>query len=67
MNIVLVKIADIIEVLPGVMPKVIRQLCREFSMPLIAGGMIFDKEDVITALSAGAAAVSTTRSDIWHL
>lgn len=59
-------IADIVEILPGVMPKIIRQLCREISTPLIAGGMISDKEDVITALGAGATAVSTTRSDIWN-
>lgn len=57
--------ADVIEILPGVMPKIIRQLCQKTSAPLIAGGLISDKEDVIAALSAGATAVSTTRSEIW--
>ena len=51
--------------LPGVMPKIIRKLASEMEVPLIAGGLITDKEDVINALSAGALAVSTTLSDIW--
>ena len=47
------------------MPKIIRKLASEMEVPLIAGGLITDKEDVINALSAGALAVSTTLSDIW--
>lgn len=58
-------LADLVEVLPGVMPKIIRKLASEMEVPLIAGGLITDKEDVINALSAGALAVSTTLSDIW--
>ena len=58
--------ADMVEVLPGVMPKIIRRLSSEMEVPLIAGGLILDKEDVISAPSAGAVAVSTTRSQIWN-
>lgn len=58
--------ADMVEILPGVMPKIIRRLVSEMEVPLIAGGLILDKEDVISALSAGAVAVSTTRSTIWN-
>ena len=36
---------DMIEVLPGVMPKIIRRICRESRVPVIAGGLIADKED----------------------
>jgi len=59
--------ADLIEVLPGVMPKVIRTLSSTVQVPLVAGGLISDKEDAISALSAGAAAISTTNEDIWFL
>ena len=45
---------DFIEVLPGLMPKVIRKICRTSRIPIIAGGLITDKEDVVAALSAGA-------------
>ena len=58
--------ADIIEVLPAVMPKVLRRLAAEVRAPLIAGGLLSDKEDVIQALSAGAIAVSTTRRELWR-
>lgn len=58
---------DLIEVLPGAMPKVIRLLTQRTRRPVIAGGLISDKEDVMAALSAGAVAVSSTRADIWSM
>ena len=59
--------ADFFEVLPGVMPKIIRQLVKTTGKPIIAGGMIRDKEDVMGALSAGAVAISSTNSDVWFI
>ena len=35
---------DMIEVLPGVMPKIIKKICRQSRVPVIAGGLITDKE-----------------------
>lgn len=58
---------DLIEILPGVMPKVIGRICRMISIPVIAGGLISDREDVLSALDAGAVAVSTTRPEVWEL
>lgn len=58
---------DCMEILPGVMPKVISRISRENAIPLIAGGLISDKEDVCNALDAGAVAVSTTNPKIWVL
>lgn len=57
--------ADFVELLPGVMPKVIRGFVRQAGIPVIAGGLIADKEDVVSALGAGATAVSTTRESLW--
>lgn len=45
---------DCVELMPGVMPKVIRQMAETLSVPVIAGGLISDKEDIIAALDAGA-------------
>lgn len=59
--------ADIVEILPGLMPKVIRRMKRELGMPIIAGGLIENKEDVIQALDAGAIAISTTNEDVWNM
>ena len=45
---------DFIEVLPGVMPKVLGRIAKVSRIPMIAGGLITEKEDVIAALSVGA-------------
>lgn len=58
---------DFIEVLPGVMPKIVKKLCRLSSIPVIAGGLVTDKEDVMQALSAGAISVSTTNQEVWFM
>ena len=58
---------DFIEVLPGAMPKVIQKLCSEIKVPVIAGGLIIDKESVMGALTAGATAVSSTNHNVWKL
>lgn len=58
---------DFIEVLPGVIPKIIRRICTNSKIPVIAGGMITDKEDVMGALKAGAISVSSSNQDIWLL
>ena len=55
---------DAIEILPGLMPKVIRRLAGLIDKPIIAGGLISDREDVTSALNAGAVAVSTSKIDL---
>ena len=36
---------DMVEILPGVMPKVIKKLTAISPVPVIAGGLILDKEE----------------------
>ncbi len=59
--------ADAYEVLPGVMPKIISLVAGMCDKPIIAGGLIRDKDDVVNALSAGAIAVSSTNSKVWFM
>lgn len=59
--------SDMIEILPGLMPKMIRRVCSLSGKPVITGGLITDKEDVTNALSAGAVAVSTTNPGVWAM
>ncbi|MBO6137726.1 MAG: glycerol-3-phosphate responsive antiterminator [Lachnospiraceae bacterium] len=57
---------DIIEILPGIIvPKMIEKINRISRVPIIAGGLISDKEDVMNALSNGATAISTTNEAVW--
>ncbi len=58
---------DMIEILPGLMPKIIRRISRLVKVPVIAGGLISEKEDVVAALAAGATAVSTTNPSVWEM
>ncbi len=58
---------DAIEVLPGAMPQIISRLSRELHIPLIAGGLLIDKADVMAALTAGARCVSTSDAALWEL
>lgn len=56
---------DCIEVLPGCMPKILKRIKHIAAVPVVAGGLISDKEDVLNALDAGAVAISSTCPDIW--
>lgn len=58
---------DMLEVLPGLMPKIIQRIRRSVRIPVIAGGLISDREDVIGALSAGAVSVSSTNPAVWEM
>lgn len=58
---------DFIEILPGVIPKVIKKINSITSVPVIAGGLISDKEDVMSALSAGAVSISSTNRKVWFM
>ena len=54
------------EIMPGLMPKIIKKISQETHVPLITGGLIKEKEDIINALNAGALSVSTTDTKLWN-
>ena len=58
---------DAVEMLPGLLFKVIKELSKTIYKPLIVGGLISDKEDVMEALKSGATCISTTKEDIWKI
>ncbi|ABR36619.1 MULTISPECIES: glycerol-3-phosphate responsive antiterminator [Clostridium] len=58
---------DAIEVLPGIIPKVIEIISKYSSKPVVAGGLIETKEEVMQALNSGATCVSTTKKEIWNM
>lgn len=59
--------ADMIEIMPGVVTKVIKRLKNELDMPIVAGGLIETSDEIDEAISAGAAAISTGKSKFWEL
>ena len=57
---------DAVEILPGLMPKIIKKIKKTIRIPIITGGLIEDKEDVINALASGAIGISTTNIKLWN-
>ncbi|ASB90348.1 glycerol-3-phosphate responsive antiterminator [Bacillus sonorensis] len=56
---------DFIEVLPGVVPDLIREVKEKTGIPIFAGGFIRSEKDVEGALEAGASAVTTSDTELW--
>ncbi|MBS3943415.1 MAG: glycerol-3-phosphate responsive antiterminator [Dethiobacter sp.] len=57
---------DAIEILPGIMPKIIKKISRETNSPIIAGGLIEENENVIECLHANAIGVSSSNKFLWR-
>ncbi len=58
---------DLMEIMPGIIPKVIPEIKRRCQTPIIAGGMVSAKEEIIDLLKVGVIAVSTSRVELWNL
>ena len=58
--------AEAIEVLPGVIPSIIKELSEMTHCPIIAGGLIRDKNEAIQSLKAGAIGISTSCEPLWY-
>ncbi|MGE5615182.1 MAG: glycerol-3-phosphate responsive antiterminator [Bacillota bacterium] len=56
---------DIVELMPAVMPSVMERICKELSMPAIAGGLVETLEDIKAILNSGPIAVSTGKKALW--
>lgn len=56
---------DIVEFMPAGLTKVIHYLMEGIEKPIIASGLILDKDDIMGALKTGALAVSTTKIELW--
>ena len=58
---------DVIEILPGTLPRVIERLSKKIPVPLIAGGLMTDKSDIVSALQAGPLCASTSDEELWEV
>ncbi|MGP4041497.1 glycerol-3-phosphate responsive antiterminator [Gracilibacillus sp. D59] len=58
---------DYIEVLPGIIPSVIRKIAERTGIPVIAGGLIKKEEDIRNALNNGAVAITTSNKELFDL
>ena len=57
---------DMVEIMPGILPGIIEELCSVLDIPIIAGGLLRSRGDVSASISAGADAVSTSMPELWN-
>lgn len=57
---------DYLEILPG-WPRLITWVMETTDIPIISGGLICCKQDIVAALGAGATAICSTNPDVWAL
>ena len=58
---------DAIDILPGLMPGIICKVRTLTGLPVLAGGLITEKQEVLQALDAGAMAISSTAPAVWQM
>jgi len=56
---------DYIEVLPGIIPEMIKEVKEHTGIPVIGGGLIKTHQHITDALEAGATAITTSRKELW--
>ena len=59
--------ADMIEIMPGTISKVIENLKKELDMPIVAGGLIETTKEIEDAHICGATAISTGKKEFWEM
>lgn len=55
-----------VEVMPGVASKIINIIQKDINLPIIAGGLIHDKKDILDSIIAGAVSISTSDELLWN-
>lgn len=58
---------DAVEIMPGLINKVVEKMKYAIEVPIIAGGLIEEKSEVTSCISAGVTAISTTRKHLWNI
>lgn len=57
---------DMVELLPGLIPALIKEVISQAHVPVIAGGLIRTEHDARAALNAGASAISSSNMELWN-
>ena len=56
---------SMVELMPGIIPDVVHRFTNAVDTPVIAGGLVTERKQVIDALSSGAIGVSTGSASLW--
>jgi len=59
---------DMLEVLPAVVPApIIANLLTQTRLPIMAGGLLSTRDEVLRVLKSGVTAISTSRPELWSI
>lgn len=58
---------DAVEIMPGIMPRITKQLSESLEVPVIVGGLISNEDEVKKAIESGALGVSSSSEKIWRM
>ena len=58
---------DMIEIMPGTVYKVIKNLKDKVNVPIIAGGLVQTSEEAEECFGAGAFAISASKPELWSI
>lgn len=58
---------DVVEVMPALAYSIVKILKKEIDKPIILGGLISKREEILNGLKAGADGVSFSESNLWNL
>jgi glycerol uptake operon antiterminator len=57
---------DAIEIMPGLMPRVIREFYEKIDCPIITAGLIKHPNEIREAIEAGAHGVAIGEPELWN-
>ncbi|WP_248925092.1 glycerol-3-phosphate responsive antiterminator [Paenibacillus hamazuiensis] len=57
---------DVVEIMPARIPEMIGEIKKLTSLPIITGGLLFDRSHAVECLRYGATAVSSSKSELWN-
>jgi len=57
----------VVEILPGIIPRIIKQVYEETKIPVVASGLIMNKDDVLRSIESGAIGIASSKEHIWNI
>jgi glycerol uptake operon antiterminator len=58
---------DVVEVMPALAHSIVRFIKNEIDKPIVLGGLINNKDQIMEGLKAGADGISFSKSDLWNI
>ncbi|WP_241428255.1 glycerol-3-phosphate responsive antiterminator [Clostridium sp. DJ247] len=58
---------DVVEVMPALVYPIVETIKNEIDKPIVLGGLISEKEQILDMFKAGADGISCSKSELWNI